>query len=43
MMKSKETVGLKEAGLRTLYNRFWSYMHGYARRYRKAFYGIYTI
>jgi hypothetical protein len=42
-MKSKETEGMNVVGLRTRYNRFWEYMHGYARRYRKAFYGIYTI
>lgn len=42
-MKSKEVRTESLAGLRSHYNRIWAYMHGYARRYRKAFYGIYAI
>gem|GEM_PF-2930900 len=43
MMKGNIAHTRRLKGLTAYYNQVWSYLKGYARRYRNAFYGIYTI
>ncbi len=42
-MKAKKLKEQNTSGIVSYYNRAWSYMHAYAKRYRRAFYSIYTI
>lgn len=42
-MNSNHKHGENPVRMQSVYNRVWAYLHAYARRYRKAFYSIYTI
>jgi hypothetical protein len=42
-MNTKADNNKKAVSIHEYYNKAWAYMHAYARRYRRAFYSMYTL
>jgi hypothetical protein len=42
-MKYKEHNKEETPGILKNYYRIWDYLHAYAKRYRRAFYGMFTL
>lgn len=42
-MKRKPSIHENPSGIIRLYHRLWAYMHAYARKYRKTYYGLMAL